>query len=200
MHEALLGRAGGVVVYRMVDSSPQGGWDWFLHGSRTIPMEELGGAFADAMVLLSAMAADTDKSSAAKRLAALLPFRQGPPTAVGSGRASLRRKAHALCHSVHLESDSWPSAVRLLNSTVTFTGDLGTESLFNTFKGHISDVMGGWVVDNNGSQESSSAEAESIVNSICVFVRLHAITYFSGRPCDNEVCSVVPLATRRLLR
>eukprot|EP00971_Amphidinium_carterae_P073852 1460296-Amphidinium_carterae.1 len=54
------------------------------------------------------------------------------PTGIGSGRADIRYKAHALLHSERLTQPSWAAACSALSRTFTITGDLGTESRIPT--------------------------------------------------------------------
>ena len=61
-------------------------------------------------------------------LSVLLAMRAAVPTAAGSGRASTLHKIHAVAHSERLQSLNWRAVVALINSTWTWTGDLGTES------------------------------------------------------------------------
>ena len=87
LRETLLEQPGGVVVWRMVDSSPQGGWDAVLHLYCVAPLEKLDSMLAGAHLLCDPAAQHDDKVLATQRLSAQLQWRQGTPTAVGSGRA-----------------------------------------------------------------------------------------------------------------
>ena len=81
----------------------------------------------------------------------------GVPTAVGSGRAGLLRKLHALIHSARLVSPSWAAAVRLLNSTFSFCRDLGVESGLTTVRIHLRDLMGQWaILDDQDAHEDDA--------------------------------------------
>jgi len=147
MHDTMLA-TGGVTVWRTIDSSAQGGWDWVLHGSRKIHVRDLPDALDDAHEVIRGGLDDNVLRAKVARLAKHLKMTQGVPTACGSGRAGLRRKAHCLMHSEKLTSRSWPSAVRLVNSTMTWTGDLGTESGFWSFRQRLQDLMGPWIIDD----------------------------------------------------
>eukprot|EP00974_Lingulodinium_polyedra_P022383 2159928-Lingulodinium_polyedra.AAC.1 len=108
---------------------------------------DLPKACADARVLIAAGAADAvpgELHECARRLSSWLVMQQGVPTAVGSGRGSARRKLHAVVHSQRLESAGWPSAAKLLNSTVTWTGDLGAESRFWQMRATAPELFGNW--------------------------------------------------------
>eukprot|EP00969_Alexandrium_andersonii_P161791 7151059-Alexandrium_andersonii.AAC.1 len=63
------------------------------------------------------------------------------PVGVGSGRADARYKVHALLHSERLASESWGDAVRLMNSTFSWTGDLGTESRLPSVRVAVRDLL-----------------------------------------------------------
>jgi hypothetical protein len=79
---------------------------------------------------------------------------QGSPTAVGTGKSSLRRKARALLHSTRRVTDSWRSAIRLLNSTMSFTGDLGVESGLWTFVEDARSLIGNWIMDADAGPDA----------------------------------------------
>ena len=103
LHQSLLSNPEGhPIVWRMMDSSPQGGWDWLLHGARSLAPGALARAAADAHALCDPSTADEAKEAAAERLAKVVSFTRGAPSAIGSGRGSLRRKLHALAHSQRL--------------------------------------------------------------------------------------------------
>ena len=72
---------------------------------------------------------------------------QAAPAAVGSGRQSLHRKVHAVAHATRLTCKTWLDTVKLMNGCLTYTGDLGTESGFPTFKKHMRQLFGQWVID-----------------------------------------------------
>ena len=97
----------GCVRYSTVDSSPQGPFDFVMHGSRTIAIKDMVGAFRDAHRLFHRgdLGLDGhDLQTIAARLETLLHLSQGVPTAVGSGHQSLRRKVHAVAHSTRLSA------------------------------------------------------------------------------------------------
>jgi len=146
----LLDDPGGVVTWRQVDSSPQGGWDWVIHGRRLIAGRDVVHAYKCALDLIN-IAHQDDKASlprareCATYLDSAMRLEQGAPTAVGSGKGSLRRKIRAVYHSERLGSRSWPEASQLLASTVAWCGDLGVESGFAGFCAPASKVMGPWI-------------------------------------------------------
>lgn len=154
----------GCVRYCTVDSSPQGPYDYVMHGARTISSKDLVIAMHHANRLCDSTLGLGDRRTAASRLDTLLALSQGVPTAVGSGRQSLRRKVHAVVHSVRLSSSSWRAAAKILSSCVSWTGDLGVESGCWQFRQSLRKLFGEWVVqsgedrgkeDNNEAQEPS---------------------------------------------
>lgn len=54
---------------------------------------------------------------------------------------------HALCHSVRLTCESWPDTAKLVNSTISWTGDLGTESRITNYRGSLKTLFGNWIED-----------------------------------------------------
>jgi hypothetical protein len=84
-------------------------------------------------------------------LAGKLELVPGVPTTVGSGRASLAAKLHCLVHSCKLTSKSWLECVSLLNSTCSWTGDLGTESGVSAARSDLRQLFGNWVTIEAGA-------------------------------------------------
>ena len=97
--------SGGVVVYRTIDSSPQGAYDWVMHGSRMIRADEIVQCFEAAHSLiqgtLEARRRDDDFQGRPHLdyLEPRLEWTQGMPASVGSGRCSALHKIHAVFHS-----------------------------------------------------------------------------------------------------
>ncbi len=87
----------------------------------------------------------------------------GVPCAVGSGRASVAHKVHAVFHSLRLVTNTLAEAVQALNSTLTFTGDLGTESQFCKFHRDARQFYGPWIAaedEDAGSDGGQDDEEE----------------------------------------
>eukprot|EP00969_Alexandrium_andersonii_P042588 1868470-Alexandrium_andersonii.AAC.1 len=82
------------------------------------------------------------------------------PCAVGSGRADVRYKAHALCHSERLTSTSWSETLQLLNSTFSLTGDLGTERVLPIVRIPLAQLFGDWVLQG-AAAPAADADAPS---------------------------------------
>ncbi len=145
----------GMVRWVSADSSPQGGWDWLMHGGRAMRAQDLIPALEDAhrLVQVSSDHGCTEEQRLLSRLADKLELVEFPPAAVGSGRANLGCKFHALAHSTRLMAESWSEASQLLSCIVTFTGDLGTEARFHTVKARLRDVFGEWIDDADGTEE-----------------------------------------------
>ena len=160
-------------------------------------MSELTEAFADAHNLIRSVqnaafnGPDDDHSddepelarSCSQRLCARLQMMKGVPTAVGSGKRDLRRVAHSLVHSVRLEASSWPAACALLNSTVSFTGDLGTESGLWRFRTLVPELHGDWVKTSAPADEAAAG-----------FV-LHAQVYILYARCCTVSNIIISLST-----
>ena len=56
-----------------------------------------------------------------------------PPTALGSKRASMPHRFHAVCHAVRLVSSTWEGCCQLISSQFSLVSDLGTERLVPRF-------------------------------------------------------------------
>eukprot|EP00969_Alexandrium_andersonii_P373430 15484024-Alexandrium_andersonii.AAC.1 len=84
-----------------------------------------------------------------KVLVARLPIQAQVPTALGSGRANIFAKTHALIHACRMICPSWLACVRVLNSVVSFTGDLGPESRLPAVHVDLSRFFGPWVVESD---------------------------------------------------
>ena len=97
---------------------------------------------------------DIDKEIADARatLASLLILRQGTPVGCGSGRCDVRYKLHGLTHSQRTQSCSWRSITRAMNSTFSFTGDMGTESRLTFCRVKLTDLFGTWIDGGEGGE------------------------------------------------
>ena len=117
-----------------------------LHGRRLMPLASLDRAFDDSRTLLNKDSSKEEKVLCVARLTPLLRMVAGVPVATGSGKGSVRHKLHAMTHSEKLYTQTWRETVRLLNSTATFTGDLGTEAGTRKVHCRLDKFMGDWVL------------------------------------------------------
>ena len=152
MHTAMLSSTDGIVRWGTLDASPQGEWDWVLMGTSTMRSKDLPHCFDLAFRLHAIGSSRSTLAEPSTReldvcddLCAKLVMTEGVPCGVGSGKASLRHKLHALMHSHRLISSSWDEAIQLVASTCTWTGDLGTESRIVLFHDTLENLMGSWV-------------------------------------------------------
>jgi hypothetical protein len=145
--ETLLNCSGGVVRWGTLDKSPMKGWDWLLHGGTTVTQDQLPVAYELSLKLCQDIT-EREEVECLDALAKLIVLSHGVPTAVGSGRSSLKYVVHALAHSSKLTSRSWPSVAMILNSTFTWTGDLG-EKRISRFRGNLSDMFGAWITSHD---------------------------------------------------
>ncbi len=126
-------RDGGATCFGAIDSSAQGPWDWLLSGRLILRNSDLQPCMQDAHAMINlSISEDSNDDDVAesvrlsRRLQPRLRLVQGAPVGVGSGRGSLSRKLHALVHATRLTTSSWEDAVATMNSTFSWTGDLGT--------------------------------------------------------------------------
>jgi hypothetical protein len=147
VNETLLNSSDGVVRWGTLDKSPQKGWDWLLQGGSTITQDQLPLAYELSLKLCRDLT-EREEVACLDALAKLIALSHGVPTAVGSGRSSLKYVVHALAHSSKLTSRSWPSVAIILNSTFTWTGDLG-EKRISRFRGNLSDMFGAWITSHD---------------------------------------------------
>ena len=151
---------GGYSRFGTMDSSPQGGHDWVLSGSRTIANKCLVPALKDAHRLCLPNLERDEKAEIQRRLREMLVLSQGVPTAVGSGRQSLNRKMHAVTHATRLVNMSWKNTVGMINAHVGWTGDMGTESGVAGFRAHLRTLFGQWPL-NEDAQGGMDAYADA---------------------------------------
>lgn len=135
----------GFCRWATVDTSPQGGIDWVLMGSASVGNDDLRVAFELSVGLCHAARDREKEREAMSALAPQLQLQQGVPTGVGSGRASLQHKVHALAHAERLRQVSWQRVAQAFNSTITFTGDLGVECKIVGFRMCLKALMGDWI-------------------------------------------------------
>ena len=182
-----LGADAKVVRWATIDSSPQGGHDWVLHGYREVPVEQLASTFEAALEYMNIVdrfhhissiedlddetmnIPDGDRESETggetiadvrRRLLELksmlserLRWHVNLPTAVGSARADVRYKCHAVLHGERLFQPSWERACVALGSVFSITGDLGTESRLNAVSFRLESLVGGWAVRSDRGME-----------------------------------------------
>ena len=117
-------------MYLLCDSSPQCGFDWLLlevwvlYGGD----EELATLFTSICTLSCGLTDGAAKETLVKSIEQRFKRHVSPPTVLGSKRAQLSHKLHALLHSLFLENFTWTNVWRMLQRTVSLTTDLGTES------------------------------------------------------------------------
>ena len=116
-------------TYFMVDSSPQGGVDLLQHIYMVLSESDLLSAWQLAPNLFTNPKA-SEAEEWMKSLSDILMWQQGPAVGIGSGKAGLFHKLHALLHARRLVSPSWESTVESFHQCIAFTGDMGIESLF----------------------------------------------------------------------
>ena len=144
-------QAPGVVRWSTMDASPHKGFEFVLSGHSTMALQDLPTAAKHAFQLLSGEASAEITSEAVDFLCRRLELVPAVPTAVGSARAALPYKIKAVAHATRLESNSWSQVALLLNSTFSWTGDLGTESHICSWKGSLADLFGDWIL--HGEEE-----------------------------------------------
>ena len=139
-----------------MDASPKGGVDWIMSGATIMKVSDLVSAFRQA----NALCYEVDEAATAiivEELASKLQIHQGVPAAVGSGRAGLKYKMHAVAHSMRLQTESWSSVVKLLNATWSWTGDLGVEASVTKFHMRI-DALFPWANGDIGGSDGAGGD------------------------------------------
>ena len=154
--------AGGVVRWGTVDTSPFHGYDWVMSGAIVMSDKQTVFAFHLAnsyiehnierarLIEMDLEEADLDDLDSQitdehATLTSLLVLVQGTPVGCGSGRCDVRYKVHGLTHSQRTQSCSWLSTTRAINSTFSYTGDMGTESRLNFCRVKLTDLFGTWI-------------------------------------------------------
>ena len=139
-------QAPGVVRWSTMDASPHKGYEFVLSGHCTMALQDLPAAARHAFVMLSSDASAEARAGSVEFLNRRLQLVPAAPAAVGSARQALPYKIKAAAHATRLESNSWSQVAVLLNSTFSWTGDLGTESHICSWRGSLADLFGDWVV------------------------------------------------------
>jgi hypothetical protein len=137
---------GPVVSWRTLDLSPQAGYEWLMHGCSIIRQSELVPSLELVRLLMTPLAPN-DERDIQVELAGLFEIAQGVPSAVGSGRSGLKYKVHACFHSERFRVKSWQAVARIMNSSVTWVGDLG-ETKVSTVRCNLKTFVGPWVDDD----------------------------------------------------
>ena len=177
----LFTKRGGCVSWRTVDSSPQGCWDWVFHGGREVAVADLARAYELALELNEVAVTDPERGRQAHSdLAMMMRDFQGAPAAVGSGKAGALRKLQAVSHSQRLGSPSWPATAELVSSSMTWIGDLGTESYFCRTRIKLTELFGDWTWQRD---EGGGGWGERLAspNSITTWIRTRTTTTMVSR-------------------
>ena len=159
-NKSLVGSRGGLVSWRTLDLSPQGGVEWLLQRTSCMKQSSLARAFDLSLMLYLDDESAESQAAVADELKKLLVTLPAVPLGVGSGRKSVKYRAHAVTHGQRLTSPSWSAAAMTLNSTVSLTGDLG-EAPTVKFKGDIRTMFGNWAVESDstpGAEEQAEPE------------------------------------------
>ena len=145
-----------------VDASPQGGYEFVMQASVMVQGCDLVECFRQAQILTRRRPGqeDAEVDRAIEHLAKKIVRRQGVPSTVGSGRASVRHKLAAITHAEKLVCRSWSDVTKLFNSVISFTGDMGTESNIPLFRGRMVDLHGDWILQ--GGQQADEHVVDQI--------------------------------------
>jgi hypothetical protein len=92
-----------------------------------------------------------------------------------------------LVHSQRITSKSWTSAVELLRSSFTWTGDLGTESFISTCHINIKHLFGEWIQQADEDTRTREEGGDSDADSDCVEPAGPAIDENADSPPDGDV-------------
>ena len=122
--------------WQTVDSSPQMSHEWVLNGMVAMRASHLPDRFIDALKLPRREPGE-NVVGAVKRLRGDLVISLGSPAAVAGGNAGLVAKMHATMHARRMQAESWRHSCMTMNVAATWVGDLGIESRFNRFRGHV---------------------------------------------------------------
>ena len=168
-----------------------------MHGSRTIRADEIVTCFRKRTALVRGLhgvaAAGFDEQALLRYLSERIRWEQGMPAAVGSGRASVLHKLRALCHSCRLQCSSWSHLAYAVNSTFSFVGDLGVESLLTKVRCRVDDLFGPWAVDPPETLgEDAQLDLHAIAEPSAPVINLNRAVFVAG------VLHIVHQATEEL--
>ena len=149
----------GCVRYLTIDSTPHMGVEWVMYGTRTMFNDDLVPAFQGANRLVDPSLDEAEARRISKKLSGMLRWVQGVPSAVGSGRSSVPRKAHAMAHSTRLFCKNWRQCAQITNTSAAIVGDQGVECNLAFFKRSLRNLFGRWVVDEDEGKDVLVVEA-----------------------------------------
>ena len=183
----------GSVFYLLADSSPQGQQNWLMIETFGVR----GPCLARCSCLLEKlyMMRSQDGPVPIDSLEASLDWVRElqdasfhhvfPPSALGVKHATLAHKAHALCHSLRLETSSWRDTQNLLDNTVTLTSDQGVESGLNQVLLPLAQAFPYWHTStifeaDSGAVEDSDALQLQPEEATLEFISLRGSLYAPG--------------------
>eukprot|EP00973_Karenia_brevis_P030213 4163816-Karenia_brevis.AAC.1 len=186
------------VLYLMADSSPIGGYDFFILEQWRIEDPATYAAAVDILINSRGTEWDSLGNEEANELRHMRTENSTkmlnaterhvyPLTTLGTKRSSLLHKVHCLLWSMFLECGSWVLVQRLLEKVVSFTTDQGTESGLADFKGVPMGDFFPWMstLDSTGGGRVDTG----IENVDCLF---QADMNMAGTPEPQTRASITP--------
>ena len=154
---------GGFLAYGTLDLSPQAGFNFLNSAFTSIRIDQLAELYRASLLLCRAERPDEQRPCQAVQgaydlLTGALPYKQGVPTALGSGWAAMPYVIRALMHSRRFGCNSWLLAVKALNLTLFWVGDLG-ESTIAEFRADARRLFGDWIDDASAQAPAPPADA-----------------------------------------
>ena len=122
-----------VRLYILCDSSPQAGRDWVMTEYKMLSTEHAVAVFEAVKQLFQIKKGEStgckpEGAESFNTIDAGCSSHMFPPGAVGSRRASLLHKLHAVLHSMRMDLGSWNEVKDFCDDIVAFTTDAGVES------------------------------------------------------------------------
>ena len=181
-----------LTIHWKVDSSTQGGIDWenteytVIYNAESVEfLQSYRSLVPEARANMARQDADEDAVEREKglimRMCEIRQHHHGVPAGLSSKRGDLMHKAHAVLHSIYLETGSAKDLRRFLDATVSITGDLGVEKGLPMlppyrFSQLFPDYQCGDIGDDEGFGEAAPDELLSMRHILYCPGLLHVIS------------------------
>ena len=149
----------GIVAWGTLDKSPNAGFDLLLCGHTTAKKSDVVELFVIANELSDDRLDDVTRTEHRLYLLQNLQMVPKTPAALGSGCSGLPYTVRAMSHATRLTEPNWKAVAVHLNSTLTWTGDLG-EAKIVKYRGSLTKLFGSWIIDTDAGRNVQDRNLE----------------------------------------